>query len=91
MSHSIRCPSCSATDNRAIDSRPVSNGEIVRRRRLCLKCKHRWTTIEISAQEYERRSGLHTNFPAMLKACQTLLVSMQKELGDGTLKKDQPE
>jgi len=31
---------------------------VIRRRRSCLDCKHRWTTYEITAEEFQRlRSG----------------------------------
>lgn len=38
------CPVCRASDTRVIDSRDDENA--VRRRRECLKCKHRFTTYE---------------------------------------------
>lgn len=40
------CPFCSATDTKVIDSRLVSDGHQVRRRRECLDCKERYTTFE---------------------------------------------
>lgn len=38
------CPVCRASDSRVIDSRDDENA--VRRRRECLRCKHRFTTYE---------------------------------------------
>lgn len=40
------CPFCSATDTKVIDSRLVSDGHQVRRRRECLECRERYTTFE---------------------------------------------
>lgn len=40
------CPFCSADDTKVIDSRLVSEGATVRRRRECLTCKERFTTYE---------------------------------------------
>ncbi len=40
------CPFCSATDTKVIDSRLVSDGHQVRRRRECLVCHERYTTFE---------------------------------------------
>lgn len=40
------CPFCAATDTKVIDSRLVSDGHQVRRRRECLVCKERFTTFE---------------------------------------------
>jgi transcriptional repressor NrdR len=40
------CPFCSASDTKVIDSRLVSDGHQVRRRRECLVCHERYTTFE---------------------------------------------
>lgn len=40
------CPFCSALDTKVIDSRLVSDGHQVRRRRECLACHERYTTFE---------------------------------------------
>lgn len=42
----MHCPFCSAQDTKVIDSRLVSEGAQVRRRRECLSCKERYTTYE---------------------------------------------
>lgn len=42
----MRCPKCSADDDRVIDSRSVRGGAAIRRRRLCNACRHRFTTYE---------------------------------------------
>lgn len=42
----MHCPFCSATETKVIDSRLVSAGHQVRRRRECLECRERYTTFE---------------------------------------------
>lgn len=40
------CPFCTENDTKVIDSRLVSDGHQVRRRRQCLTCGERYTTFE---------------------------------------------
>ena len=42
----MHCPFCAAVDTRVIDSRLVSEGNNVRRRRECITCEERFTTYE---------------------------------------------
>jgi transcriptional repressor NrdR len=42
----MHCPFCSAVDTKVIDSRLVSEGDQVRRRRECITCAERFTTYE---------------------------------------------
>ncbi len=42
----MHCPFCSYPDTKVIDSRLVSEGEQVRRRRECQNCGERYTTFE---------------------------------------------
>jgi transcriptional repressor NrdR len=42
----MKCPFCSETDNKVIDSRLSKEGSVIRRRRECLSCKRRFTTYE---------------------------------------------
>ena len=44
----MHCPFCSAEDTKVIDSRLVTEGDSVRRRRECLTCGERYTTFEIA-------------------------------------------
>src|SRR3990172_12759356 len=54
----MRCPYCSHSSTRVIDSRFVGEGEQVRRRRECEKCKERFTTYEAA----------ELNMPRIVKA-----------------------
>lgn len=42
----MKCPYCSFEESKVIDSRPVDDGERIRRRRECLNCSRRFTTHE---------------------------------------------
>ena len=43
----MKCPNCGFTDSKVIDSRPVEEGNSIRRRRECLSCQKRFTTFEV--------------------------------------------
>lgn len=45
----MKCPDCKRNKTKVLDSRPVQAHKFTRRRRLCLKCKCRFTTYEIYA------------------------------------------
>lgn len=42
----MRCPGCGFMESKVIDSRPVPDGNSIRRRRECLSCQKRFTTFE---------------------------------------------
>lgn len=42
----VRCPFCSADDDRVVDSRLAEDGVAIRRRRECANCGQRYTTFE---------------------------------------------
>ncbi|NNN03216.1 MAG: transcriptional repressor NrdR [Acidimicrobiaceae bacterium] len=42
----MRCPYCSADDDRVVDSRLAEDGSAIRRRRECSTCNQRFTTFE---------------------------------------------
>ncbi len=82
----MKCPYCSATESKVIDSRPTEDGEKIRRRRECLVCARRFPTYEIvetvpiivvkkdgSRQEFDRQKLLG----GLLRACEKRPVSYQ--------------
>ena len=83
----MKCPYCSYTKDRVIDSRASNENRSVRRRRECMKCKRRFTTYE-SVEEISmmvvKRDGRRENFDrnkiisGILKACEKRPVSLQK-------------
>jgi transcriptional repressor NrdR len=42
----MKCSQCQQADTKVIESRDVTDGEAVRRRRACLNCRYRFTTYE---------------------------------------------
>jgi len=42
----MKCPGCSYTESKVLDSRPAEDGSAIRRRRECLNCQRRFTTYE---------------------------------------------
>lgn len=42
----MKCPFCGHIESRVVDSRISKDGESIRRRRECLKCRKRFTTSE---------------------------------------------
>lgn len=59
------CPFCTAQDTKVTDSRLVSEGHKVKRRRECLTCKERFTTFEVAELNFPRiikRDGSRVSF-----------------------------
>lgn len=42
----MKCPFCGSLEDRVIDSRASKEGDVIRRRRECLKCEKRFTSYE---------------------------------------------
>jgi transcriptional repressor NrdR len=42
----MKCPFCGHLDDKVIDSRTSKDGNVIRRRRECLKCERRFTSYE---------------------------------------------
>ncbi len=42
----MRCSQCHQADTKVIESRDASDGQAIRRRRMCLNCQFRFTTYE---------------------------------------------
>lgn len=50
----MRCPFCGTQDTKVLDSRLVSEGAQVRRRRTCGHCQERFTTFEVAELQMPR-------------------------------------
>ena len=46
----MRCPICGKDNDKVVDSRSAQDGNIIRRRRKCLECGHKFTTYEAIEQ-----------------------------------------
>jgi len=58
----MRCAFCRHGDSRVIDSREVDEGQAIRRRRSCVACGRRFTTVEESVLAVVKRSGVTEPF-----------------------------
>jgi len=76
----VKCPFCSHLDDKVIDSREARDGDLIRRRRECLKCGRRFTTYErIDEIPYMviKKDGRRERFDRQ-KILQGLLKSCEK-------------
>lgn len=77
----MRCPFCRNDDSRVVDSRTADDGASIRRRRQCVRCGRRFTTVETSSLTVVKRSGATEPFSrekviaGVRKACQGRPVS----------------
>src|SRR5438309_10021289 len=89
----MRCPKCGRLDDKVIDSRASREGSVIRRRRECLSCGHRFTTYEEIEHEglmVVKRDGRREEFSkeklltGIKKACQKRPISESaiEELGE---------
>jgi transcriptional repressor NrdR len=76
----MRCPFCQARESKVIDSREVSGGGTIRRRRECVECGRRFTTyerVELAGLVVVKKDGRRQEFdPAKLR--QKLRVALTK-------------
>jgi transcriptional repressor NrdR len=83
----VKCPFCAHLDDKVIDSREARTGDLIRRRRECLKCSRRFTTYErIDEIPYMviKKDGRREKFErqkilqGLLKACEKRPVPVSK-------------
>ncbi len=83
----MRCPYCSFSADKVVDSRSSRDGLVTRRRRECLKCKRRFTTYErrekiplMVIKKDSRRESFDRQkiLNGVVKACEKRPVSMEK-------------
>ena len=83
----MRCPKCGNLNDKVIDSRMVRNGDVIRRRRLCLNCGYRFTTYEEVVKASLRvikRDGRHEELDrhklqaGIERACEKRPISVQQ-------------
>ena len=81
----MKCPFCSYTESKVIDSRPTDDDERIRRRRECLSCQRRFTTyeaVETIPMMVLKKDGSMEPFyrdkllNSMLRACEKRQVSL---------------
>jgi transcriptional repressor NrdR len=83
----VKCPFCSVMEDKVIDSREGRAGDLIRRRRECLKCGRRYTTYErideipymvIKKDGRRERFDRQKIFQGLLKSCEKRPVATAK-------------
>lgn len=80
----VGCPSCGDRGTRCIDTRPLEGGR-VRRTRACLKCGHRFSTMEVLAKDLsdaaqmDELATLATTLPSVKYALVCQLITALAE------------
>jgi len=74
----MRCPYCSHAETQVVETRESDEGDVIRRRRRCLKCDKRFTTYEraeIALPAMVKKDGARVEFdPAKLRASMQLAL-----------------
>jgi transcriptional repressor NrdR len=83
----VKCPFCSHLDDKVVDSREGRAGDLIRRRRECLKCGKRFTTYErideipymvIKKDGRREKFDRHKILQGLLRACEKRPVPTAK-------------
>jgi transcriptional repressor NrdR len=83
----VKCPFCSHNEDKVVDSRESRDGDAIRRRRECLRCKKRFTTYErldeipyMVIKKDGRREKFERNkvMGGLLRACEKRPIGMVK-------------
>ncbi|HSB22244.1 MAG TPA: transcriptional regulator NrdR [Burkholderiaceae bacterium] len=76
----MRCPYCGNDDTQVVETRESDEGDVIRRRRRCLKCDKRFTTYEraeIALPAVVKKDGTRADFDsAKLRA--SMLLALRK-------------
>ncbi|MDO9286029.1 MAG: transcriptional regulator NrdR [Aquabacterium sp.] len=76
----MRCPFCSHHETQVAETRESDEGDVVRRRRRCLKCDKRFTTYEraeIALPAVVKKDGARVEFdPAKLRG--SMMLALRK-------------
>lgn len=83
----MRCPNCNDKQTRVLDSRPIEEGQAIRRRRECENCECRFTTFE-RLEEIPlivvKKEGIRETFSreklirGLIKACEKRPVALEQ-------------
>jgi transcriptional repressor NrdR len=83
----MKCPFCAHLHDKVVDSRESKDGDAIRRRRQCLKCRRRFTSYErideipsmvVKKDGRRERFDRQKVLAGILKACEKRPVSMSQ-------------
>lgn len=63
----MKCPFCKGPDTQVVDTRENDEGDSIRRRRRCLSCDKRFTTVEaveLRMPQVVKQNGMRSEFDA---------------------------
>jgi transcriptional repressor NrdR len=76
----MRCPFCNSEDTQVAETRESDEGDVVRRRRRCLRCEKRFTTYEraeIALPTVVKKDGARVEFDVS-KMRGSMLLALRK-------------
>ncbi|WP_374682317.1 transcriptional regulator NrdR [Accumulibacter sp.] len=80
----MKCPFCGADETTVADTRINDDGDLVRRRRRCLKCDKRFTTYEraeLRMPQVIKKNGSRVSFDAEKLAASLRLALRKRPVG----------
>ncbi|MEF8722267.1 MAG: transcriptional regulator NrdR [Candidatus Accumulibacter phosphatis] len=80
----MKCPFCGADETTVADTRINDDGDLVRRRRRCLKCDKRFTTYEraeLRMPQVIKKNGSRVNFDPEKLAASLRLALRKRPVG----------
>lgn len=77
LNDSIKCDNCGGRQSFVVDSRPNKNGRLIRRRRECVACAKRFSTIEVKANSFDEIPDIILNL---------ILDTMSREIKENVSK-----
>jgi len=76
----MRCPYCANDETQVVETRESDEGDVIRRRRRCLKCDKRFTTYEraeIALPAVVKKDGARAEFdPAKIRG--SMMLALRK-------------
>jgi transcriptional repressor NrdR len=86
----MRCPYCNYQKSSVLESRDSEDGQVTRRRRLCLKCSKRFTTyerVEMVELKVVKKDGSKEDFNRLKVRNGIRLACEKRDLSDEELEK----
>lgn len=76
----MRCPYCAHDETQVVETRESDEGDVIRRRRRCLRCEKRFTTYErteIALPAVVKKDGARVDFDAA-KLRASMMLALRK-------------
>ncbi|MBP5181262.1 MAG: transcriptional repressor NrdR [Clostridiales bacterium] len=86
----MKCPKCGADNDKVIDTRPSDEGRAIRRRRVCLECEYRYSTIErteVLGMKVVKKDGTRQDFSREKLMAGLASACSKRPVSNGNLEK----